>query len=178
MLRIVLSCLVWMLLISVLPRSTAQARNAPLTVQLLISEVWGNPTLDLPPGNQRPDLYAVLRLNGEEHRTPIVTVPRINAAIFPDWAFSTVREPDFLRRDHTMQADIRIFDADATADEKVLLAALEFNPVTCAVTMGEQAFAGRWRNGRSRCVVQIPRLTSAQGYVALQLIGDWGSEGD
>jgi hypothetical protein len=178
MLRSASPYLFGLMLVSMLHRSSAQARNLQLQVQLLVDEVWGNPTLDLPPGNQRPDLYAVLGLDSDEQRTPTVTVPRINSSIFPDdWSLSIVRDPDFLRQDHTVNADIRIFDADATADEKVLLVAMTFDPVACAVDIGDQTFSGQWRNERSLCIVQIPQLASEHGYAAIRIIGAWRNSG-
>ncbi|MGJ3244542.1 MAG: hypothetical protein ACFE0I_00490 [Elainellaceae cyanobacterium] len=176
MLRCLLALLVPSLFFSTWLICSANAQNgAALSVDILIQEVWGSPTLDLPPGNQRPDLYAVIQLANQRLVTPTLTIPRINHRIAPNWTLSTPYTLDPLRQNHEVVADVRIFDADSDADDKVLLTALYFEPTLCQVRVGEQQFTGQWTNDRQTCTVPIPQLTSERGAIVLTLSARWNT---
>ncbi|HHP7244508.1 MAG TPA: hypothetical protein ACFE0H_07465 [Elainellaceae cyanobacterium] len=173
--RLLLVLLPGMTLSTWLIHSAGAQTGAPLSVDILIQEVWGSPTLDLPPGNQRPDLYAVIQLANQRLVTPTLTIPRINYRIAPNWTLSTPYTLDPLRQTHEIVADVRIFDADSDADDKVLLTALYFEPTLCRVRVGEQQFAGQWENNRQTCIVPVPQLTSEMGAVVLTLTAQWNT---
>ena len=146
---------------------------APIYVQLSINRVWGNPTVDLPPQRQRPDLYAELSMLGQQLITPVEPTPRINEDVYPEWRMSAVSERVWLGAGEIIPISIRIFDEDEGDDDKVLFSTLFFDPYVCEVAVGGQAIAGAWVNSRTTCVVSIPDLRSETGSAALTVSAQW-----
>lgn len=160
-------------------RPVAQALGlAPVYIQLSINRVWGNPTVDLPPQRQRPDLYAEMEILDQRLVTPTEPTPRINEDIYPDWLMSAATERAWLERGHPIPVSVRIFDHDPAEqddgiDDKVLFSSLAFDPFACEVTVGSESIEGAWVNSRTTCVVSIPDLRSETGSAALTLSAQW-----
>ncbi|MEM7771385.1 MAG: hypothetical protein AAF327_12870 [Cyanobacteria bacterium P01_A01_bin.37] len=147
---------------------------APIYIQVSVNRVWGNPTVDLPPQRQRPDLYAELAMLGQQVRTPVEPTPRINEDIYPEWRLSAAAERAWLEPGHPIDISVRIFDEDDDDDDKVLFSNLVLDPYTCEVFIGEeQVVPGAWINARSTCVVSIPDLRSETGSAALTISTQW-----
>lgn len=156
------------------PISSAQAFGfAPVSIQLTVNRVWGNPTVDLPPQRQRPDLYAEIDILGQSLTTPTESTPRINEAVYPEWFMSAVSEINWFERGNYIPVSIRIYDEDEGVDDKVLFSTLDFDPFACEVNVGPETIAGVWINSRSTCVVSIPNLQSSTGSAALTLSAQW-----
>ncbi|MGB3495540.1 MAG: hypothetical protein WBA57_22610 [Elainellaceae cyanobacterium] len=156
------------------PIPSAQAFGfAPVSIQLTVNRVWGNPTVDLPPQRQRPDLYAEIDILGQSLTTPTEATPRINEAVYPEWLMSAVSEITWLERGNYIPVSLRIYDEDEGVDDKVLFSTLDFDPFACEVNVGSQTIAGVWVNNRSTCVVSIPDLQSPTGSAALTLSAQW-----
>lgn len=147
-------------------------RRGPATLGLTINRVTAAATLDLPPLDQRPTLYATLELDGSVLTTDTNTTPYIGASIYPDWGLTVSKETMWLQRGHLIPATVRIFDQDADdADDKVLLASMLFDPIACHIVMGDDSIDGD-RDGRS-CSVGLTDIRGENGSVNLTLTSNW-----
>ncbi|NER00787.1 MAG: hypothetical protein F6K30_29515 [Cyanothece sp. SIO2G6] len=154
------------------PQSTAITRIAPISVEMIINRVTGMPTLDLPPLSQRPTMYAELGLDTQTVVTSTVDTPQIGASAYPDWSIQFEKEWAWIEPGHPIVASIRIFDRDqGDADDKVLLRALDFDPVACRIGTGADAVRGD-RVG-SRCILEIPNLQGENGSARITLVAQW-----
>ena len=152
--------------------SVARLRLAPVTIELTVNRVTAVPTLDLPPLNQRPSLYAELTLDDQSTTTALIDTPQIGASVYPGWSIRVDKERVWVEPGHPIAAAIRIFDQDETdADDKVLLGALLFDPVTCAVSVGDTTVEGDRNN--QRCTVTIPTLQGEYGSARVTLTATW-----
>lgn len=153
-------------------QTPAITQLATISVEMTISRVTGLPTLDLPPLNQRPTMYAELGLDNETLITNTVDTPQIGASAYPDWSIEFEKERAWIEPGHPIIASIRIFDQDqGNADDKVLLRAIAFDPVACRVGTGENAVRGD-RAG-SRCTLEIPNLQGENGSARITLTAQW-----
>ena len=152
--------------------SAALVSRGPVSLALVINRVASAPTVDLPPLDQKPALYADLELDGERFRTETEQTPQIGANIYPGWALHVEKEAIWLEPGHFVSAALRIFDEDfEDADDKILLTSLAFDPIACYVNIGDTQVEGD-RQGRS-CTVTIPALQGENGSAGLTLTASW-----
>lgn len=152
--------------------SPALVNRMPVSLALIINHVTSAPTVDLPPLDQRPALYAELELDGERIRTDLEQTPQIGSSIYPDWALYVDKDAIWIERGHFIDAAIRIFDEDTEdADDKILLTALAFDPIACHLTIGDAQVEGD-RQG-SFCHITIPELQGENGRAKITLTADW-----
>lgn len=151
--------------------SAAVTRRLPASFSLIVNRVTGAPTLDLPPLDQRPLLYAELDLDGVQFTTEAVVTPQIGASIYPDWSLAVDKEAIWIERGHPIEATLRIFDADDDEDDKVLMSSFLFDPIACEVTVGSTALEGD-RVG-SACTVVISELRGVNGKARITLAANW-----
>lgn len=153
-------------------QTVAITRLAPVSVEMIVNQVTASPRLDLPPLDQRPTLYAELGLDNESAITSTVETPQIGASAYPDWSIQLYKERVWIEPGHPVVASLRIFDQDQDdADDKVLVRALNFDPIACRVGQGQTAVRGD-RTGSS-CVLEIPDLQGENGSVRITLTSQW-----
>lgn len=152
--------------------SSAIVRRMPVSLALIINNVRSGPTVDLPPLDQKPALYAELELDGERLTTGTERPAQIGASIYPDWAIYVEKEAIWIERGHPIAAAVRIFDQDTEdADDKILLTALSFDPIACQVAIGDAQLEGD-RQG-SFCRITIAELLGENGQANITLTADW-----
>ncbi|NET50055.1 MAG: hypothetical protein F6K09_15315 [Merismopedia sp. SIO2A8] len=150
----------------------ALLRLAPVSVELIINRVTAPPTLDLPPLNQRPTVYAQLELDDQAIVTGTVETPQIGADVYPAWALQVDKDRVWTEPGHPITAIVRIFDQDSDdADDKVLIRAIAFDPFACSAAFGTDLLRGD-RVG-SLCTVTIPSLQGESGSAWITLTAQW-----
>ena len=152
--------------------SPALVNRMPVSLALIINHVMSASTVDLPPLDQRPMLYAELELDGERIRTGLEQTPQIGSSIYPDWALYVDKDAIWIERGHFIDVAIRIFDEDSEdADDKILLTAIAFDPIACLLKIGDAQVDGD-RQG-SFCSITIPELQGENGQAKITLTADW-----
>lgn len=150
----------------------ALTKRGPVTLGLMINRVTATSSLDLPPLDQRPSLYATIELDGRTLTTDTNTTPQIGASIYPDWSITIVNETMWFERGHQISATVRIFDHDPDdADDKVLLTSMTFDPIACRVWIGNVLIEGD-RQGRS-CSNDLTDIQGVDGSANLTLTSAW-----
>ncbi|MEM9215550.1 MAG: hypothetical protein AAGD25_14540 [Cyanobacteria bacterium P01_F01_bin.150] len=139
---------------------------------LIINRVTSVSTVDLPPLDQKPALYAELQLDGERLRTETEPTPQIGADVYPDWAIYVEKEAIWIEPGHFIDVALRIFDEDfEDADDKILITALAFDPIACQVIVGNTRVEGDLQG--SSCTVTIPDLQGENGSARITLRASW-----
>ena len=156
--------------------SAAITSRMPVSLALIVNHVTSGPTVDLPPLDQKPVLYAELTLDGERLRTGTEQTPQIGSRIYPDWALYVEKDAIWIERGHFIDATIRIFDQDdGDADDKVLLAAIAFDPIACQANLGANVEDIQLEGDRqgSTCSLTIPELQGENGQAKITLTSAW-----
>ena len=161
--------------LQVIPDNPNTAR-ADVVLQLYVRQVTPSASLDLPPLDQRPAVYAELTLDGQQRVTEAIAPERIGDSIYPNWGLSARRRAALLAPGSATQVIIRAYDRDSElediVDDKVLLTAIQFDPYACAASINAFEVAGRWQD-EATCVVPIDNLEGETGEMAVVLVARW-----
>ncbi|MEO0410181.1 MAG: hypothetical protein AAF289_22775 [Cyanobacteria bacterium P01_A01_bin.135] len=154
----------------------SEALRPSVVLQLYVRQLTPSAGLDLPPLDQRPAVYAELSLDGQQRTTEAIAPERIGDSIYPNWGLSARRPAPQLAPGDAAAVVIRAFDRDSElediVDDKVLLAALEFDPYTCEAVTNAVALTGRWQD-EATCVLPIDTLEGETGEMSIVLAARW-----